>query len=171
MGKRRSARLFPTINVTGRSAKNSRAAGPSALFSLLPKTALIPNVEEALPNEILFVKSAFLLLLLLRSVATSDGCTAMLVGREASDDGSVLNSQTADGWYDSNLRVIPGGTFPEGEEIPVYFGLLGDEPIPPLYRSTVKRIRSRSSWLNFRSPIQNGGFHRIVKLHYPEDIV
>jgi dipeptidase len=60
------------------------------------------------------------------------GCTGIVVGREASDDGSVLNSQTADGWYDSNLRVIPGEKHPEGSTVPVYFGLLGDEPLPPM---------------------------------------
>ncbi len=86
------------------------------------------------------IRIAVLLLLLLRSVATSDGCTGILVGREASEDGSVLNSQTADGWYDSNLRVVPGDTFPEEEEIPVYFGLLGDEPIPPFELGRIPQV-------------------------------
>jgi dipeptidase len=61
-----------------------------------------------------------------------DGCTGIVAGREATDDGSVLNSQTADGWYDSNLKVIPGEKHPEGSTVPVYYGLLGDEPLPPV---------------------------------------
>ncbi|HRV97088.1 MAG TPA: C69 family dipeptidase, partial [Aminobacteriaceae bacterium] len=81
--------------------------------------------------KLFFSRIAVLLLLLVISSDPSYGCTGILVGREASEDGSVLNSQTADGWYDSNLRVVPGETFPEGEDVSVYFGLLGDEPLPP----------------------------------------
>jgi len=87
-----------------------------------------------------FARIVLLLYFSLIFVAGSDGCTGILVGREASEDGSVLNSQTADGWYDSNLRVVPGETFPPGEEVPVYFGLLGDEPIPPFELGRIPQV-------------------------------
>ncbi len=59
-------------------------------------------------------------------------CTCIVAGREASADGAVLNSMTADGWYDSNLRVEPARTNLEGSLRPVYWGLLGDESGEPL---------------------------------------
>ena len=39
------------------------------------------------------------------------GCTDIVVGKDASVDGSVITSHTADGLYDARVRTIPGQTF------------------------------------------------------------
>lgn len=88
------------------------------------------------------------------------GCTGIVVGREASDDGSVLNSQTADGWYDSNLRVIPGEKHPEGSSVPVYFGLLGDELLPPMELGRIPQ--ARETYAYFRTAYSCFNEHQLA---------
>ncbi|WP_448807628.1 dipeptidase [Aminobacterium colombiense] len=58
-------------------------------------------------------------------------CTAVLVGRSASADGSVINSHTADNWYDANLRVVKGQKYSPGTMMDVYINLLGEDANPP----------------------------------------
>jgi dipeptidase len=84
---------------------------------------------------------SFTLLLLSISGFTSDfrdsGCMDVIVGKEATVDGSVITSHTVDGWYDSNynsknIYVVPGQTFPKGAMLDVYYGMCGDELDPNL---------------------------------------
>ncbi|GAI52746.1 unnamed protein product, partial [marine sediment metagenome] len=51
-------------------------------------------------------------------------CMDVMVGKDATVDGSVITSHTVDGWYDStlNIRVVPGQTFPKGAMADVYWG-------------------------------------------------
>ena len=49
-----------------------------------------------------------------------DGCTVIVVGKEASSDGSVINSHNADGGYDSGLKIIPAADHEPGQMAPVY---------------------------------------------------
>lgn len=55
----------------------------------------------------------------------------IVAGRDATVDGSVIASQTADGWYDSNLRYVPGGHHQPGERVSVYLNLLGEDDRKP----------------------------------------
>lgn len=64
-------------------------------------------------------------------LSPSYGCTVVVVGRDATVDGSVIASQTADGWYDSNLRYIPAMDHSAGEMAPVYLYLLGEDDRKP----------------------------------------
>ncbi len=57
-------------------------------------------------------------------VAAGLACTNVVVGKDASVDGSVMTSHTVDGNYDSRIQIIPGGEWPEGTMIPVYKGRL-----------------------------------------------
>lgn len=78
-----------------------------------------------------FLVLAFSALFFTFPVARTSACTIVAAGRETTADGSVLNSHTADGWfYDSNIRVVPGGTFPKGSTVAVYINMLGDEGTP-----------------------------------------
>lgn len=53
---------------------------------------------------------------------TGDSCTDIIVGRNASSDGSVITSHT--GCCDEcRVHVIPAMTFPKGAKAPVYYGL------------------------------------------------
>ncbi len=47
-------------------------------------------------------------------------CTMIVVGKDASVDGSVMTTHTCDGWYDSRLFVVPGGTHEPGETVTIY---------------------------------------------------
>jgi dipeptidase len=61
----------------------------------------------------------------------AEACTTVLVGKDVSIDGSVINSHTADSWYDSNLRVVQGAKYPKGTMMDVYINLLGEDRNPP----------------------------------------
>lgn len=60
------------------------------------------------------------LLILLGTFGTASACTAILVGKDASVDGSVMTTHTCDGWYDNRIRIVPGKTFEKGTMVPVY---------------------------------------------------
>jgi dipeptidase len=61
----------------------------------------------------------------------ANACTIVAAGKDATVDGSVINSHTADGWfYDSNIRIVRGQNFEKGSTVPVYINLLGDEGTP-----------------------------------------
>lgn len=47
-------------------------------------------------------------------------CTPLGVGKDASEDGSVMVSHTCDGWYDQRIIIIPGGEHEEGEMLDIY---------------------------------------------------
>jgi len=74
-------------------------------------------------------RTAIFILLFAISLTTSHACTIVGVGRLASADGSVIVSHTDCG-PDSRIRVVHGRTFADGEQAPVYWGLL--DPNQPL---------------------------------------
>lgn len=51
---------------------------------------------------------------------TSNACTTLAVGKDASENGSVLVSHTCDGWYDHRIQIVEGGTHAEGEMVDIY---------------------------------------------------
>ena len=62
-----------------------------------------------------FVITLFsLLLVTLLSTATFAACTNVVVGKDASTDGSVMTSHTVDGQYDARVKVVPGQEFEDG---------------------------------------------------------
>ncbi|MFZ2330954.1 MAG: C69 family dipeptidase [Atribacterota bacterium] len=82
--------------------------------------------------------SMFLVILILLLTTTSSfACMDVVVGKNATVDGSVITSHTVDGWYDANynsrnIHVVPGQIFPEGAMLDIYYGMLGDELDPNL---------------------------------------
>ena len=54
------------------------------------------------------------------SLIVSAQCTSVVVGKDASVDGSVMTTHTCDGWYDARLVVVPGQTFEPGAMTPIY---------------------------------------------------
>ena len=46
-------------------------------------------------------------------------CTSVVVGKDASADGSVMTTHTCDGWYDARIQVVPGQTFEPGAMVPI----------------------------------------------------
>lgn len=55
----------------------------------------------------------------LEDLEEEGNCTAIIVGKDASVDGSVMTTHTCDGGYDSRLFVIPGGTHEPGETVSI----------------------------------------------------
>jgi len=47
-------------------------------------------------------------------------CTSVVVGKDASVDGSVMTTHTCDGWYDARLVIVPGQTFEAGTMAPIH---------------------------------------------------
>jgi len=50
----------------------------------------------------------------------ASACTSVVVGKDASVDGSVMTTHTCDGWYDARIQVIPGQTFESGAMLPIH---------------------------------------------------
>jgi len=74
-------------------------------------------------NKLLSVASMIFLMLMLLGVfgisAYAD-CTSVMVGKDASVDGSVMTTHTCDGWYDNRIQIVPGQTFEKGTMTNVY---------------------------------------------------
>ena len=67
--------------------------------------------------------------LCLLSFSAALACTDVVVGRDASVDGSVMTCHTADGaYYDAQIRFIPGQKYPAGTNMDVYRNIVGEEP-------------------------------------------
>ncbi len=56
-----------------------------------------------------------------------ESCTSILVGKEASTDGSVITSHTCDGRYRTWLTIEPGQTYENDTTTAIYKGLLKTE--------------------------------------------
>ncbi|MGD9552717.1 MAG: peptidase C69, partial [Candidatus Caldatribacteriota bacterium] len=61
-----------------------------------------------------------LIIIFTGSLIVSAQCTSVVVGKDASVDGSVMTTHTCDGWYDARLVVVPGQTFEPGAMTPIY---------------------------------------------------
>ncbi|MCL2727652.1 MAG: C69 family dipeptidase [Bacteroidales bacterium] len=57
----------------------------------------------------------------------AESCTAIMVGKAASTDGSVITTHSCDGFFRTWLRFEPAKTYKPGELEPVYWGLLRNE--------------------------------------------
>ncbi len=53
-----------------------------------------------------------------------ESCTSIMVGREATTDGSVITSHTCDAWYRTWIDIVPASDHKEGEKHKVYKGTL-----------------------------------------------
>ena len=62
------------------------------------------------------------LVVVLASLSSTEACTVIAVGKNASADGSVLISQTDTG-PDTRIYVVHGQKFEAGAKAPVYFGI------------------------------------------------
>ena len=56
-----------------------------------------------------------------------DCCTSIMVGREASADGSVMTSHTCDSWYRTWVNVVPARTYERDTTMNIYNGRMHTE--------------------------------------------
>jgi dipeptidase len=67
-----------------------------------------------------WLRRTLLTVLLVFVASSAFACTVMMVGKNATVDGSVMTTHTCDGWYDHRIQVIPGGTHKPGEMVPIH---------------------------------------------------
>jgi len=63
-----------------------------------------------------------MLVILLLGVSAYASCTSVMVGKDATVDGSVINSHLADGWFTPLINITPGQTYEKGTMMNVYDG-------------------------------------------------
>jgi len=100
------------------------------------------------------LKTAVVALILAQSVCAR-ACTVIVVGRDASADGSVITSQTADGMFDSNITVIPGQDFPADAMADVFWNLNGHGPAPPEKIGEIPQVRKTYTYFHVGYPFMN----------------
>lgn len=54
-------------------------------------------------------------------------CTSIMVGKNASTDGSVMTSHTCDSWYRTWSTIVPAADYPDGTMMDIYDGLMHTE--------------------------------------------
>ena len=97
---------------------------------------------------------SFLLLTLLAMSAW--GCTDIIVGKDASTDGSVITSHTADGaFYDARVRTIPGQTFPAGSKADVFWNIVMEEDFEPVKIGEIPQVEKTYTYFHVGYPFMN----------------
>lgn len=87
-------------------------------------------------------------------------CMDVVVGKDATVDGSVMTSHTVDGWYDSNITVIHGQTFEEGAMADVFWNLIGEEPVPPKKIGEIPQVEKTYTY--FHTAYSNFNEHQLA---------
>ena len=89
----------------------------------------------------------------------SESCTSIMVGKEATTDGSVITAHTCDSNYRTWLEVTGRKNYEEGETEPVYWGMLHNEE-PWDRRNVVEKgripaVKETFAYLNTAYPCLN----------------
>ena len=84
-----------------------------------------------------------------------ENCTMIIVGKDASADGSVMTTHTCDGGYDSRLFVIPGGTHEPGEMVTIYKGVLHADRAEPTVRGEIPQVAETHTSFLIGYPFMN----------------
>ena len=84
-------------------------------------------------------------------------CTALIIGKLASADGSVMTSHTCDGNYDSRLTVVPGAKFKPGETVKIVKDLLySDNPsVKVTVMGEIPQVESTYTYFQIAYPFMN----------------
>ena len=88
-----------------------------------------------------------------------DACTSIMVGREASADGSVLTSHTCDSWYRTWMSIEPAHDYPRDTVTSIRGGLMHTEHQGDMTgvkeRGTIPQASHTYSFLNTAYPCLN----------------
>jgi dipeptidase len=83
-------------------------------------------------------------------------CTNIVVGKDASADGSVITSHTADGaFYDARVRTIPGKTFPAGSKADVFWNIVMEEDYEPKKIGEIPQVEKTYTYFHVGYPFMN----------------
>jgi len=88
-----------------------------------------------------------------------EGCTSIIVGRLASEDGSTITSHTCDGGYRPWVNIKPAATYRDGAMNTIYRGLMHTAYAEDMSRVTVKgeipQVSETYAFLNVAYPCMN----------------
>jgi dipeptidase len=84
-----------------------------------------------------------------------ENCTMIVVGKDASVDGSVMTTHTCDGWYDSRIFIIPGGTHEADEMVPIYKNMLHADRTEPTIMGYIPQVAETYSAFLVAYPFMN----------------
>jgi len=91
--------------------------------------------------------------------AAECGCTSIMVGREASTDGSVMTAHSCDGSYRTWLQIEPRRESPPGARRPIYWGRLHTETPDDMRRVRLKgdipEVEQTYGYFNVAYPAMN----------------
>jgi len=88
-----------------------------------------------------------------------ESCTSIMVGKKASQDGSVITSHTCDGNYRTWMEIVPAQTYEKDTVVAIYDGLMHTEFIGDksqwIRKGTIPQVRSTYQFLNTSYPCFN----------------
>ena len=91
--------------------------------------------------------------------AAECGCTSIMVGREASTDGSVMTAHSCDGSYRTWVQIEPRRENPPGARRPIYWGRLHTETPDDMRRVRLKgdipEVEQTYGYFNVAYPAMN----------------
>ena len=82
-------------------------------------------------------------------------CTTVAVGKDASEDGSVMVAHTCDGWYDHRIQIVEGGTHAEGEMVDIYRDPCTDTKTTPQKVGEIPQVAETNTYFNIGYPFMN----------------
>jgi dipeptidase len=84
-------------------------------------------------------------------------CTALIIGKLASTDGSVMTSHTCDGNYNARLTVVPGGKHKADEKVTIVKDLLyADNPSTQVtVRGEIPQVETTYTYFQIAYPFMN----------------
>jgi dipeptidase len=87
------------------------------------------------------------------------GCTSIMVGREATTDGSVITAHSCDGNYRTWLNIVPHKKHPEGATNKIYYGKMHTETPWDLrgilLKGEIPEVEETYAFLNVAYPCMN----------------
>lgn len=98
---------------------------------------------------------SLMVLMVMSYSMTAFACTSIMVGKDASVDGSVLTSHTCDGNYDARVQVIPGQAFEKGAMAPVYKDLCYDTFRTPKKVGEIPQVEKTYTYFHTAYPFMN----------------
>ena len=88
-----------------------------------------------------------------------DACTSIMVGKQASTDGSVMTSHTCDSWYRTWISIEPAKDYPRDTIMSIYEGLMHTEHRKDMTgvkeKGTIPQARHTYRFLNTAYPCLN----------------
>lgn len=88
-----------------------------------------------------------------------DACTSIMVGKNASADGSVMTSHTCDSWYRTWMSIEPAKDYPTDTIMSIYEGLMHTEHRKDMTgvkeKGTIPQARHTYRFLNTAYPCLN----------------